>query len=72
MFRVYSWSFMTAKLLPSVCWMRVHNVAAYNTADEDRKADIAIETGNFLELIGTQQHEGLDSLHKDSLRGKKI
>ena len=72
MFRVYSWSFMIARLLPFVCWMRVHNVAAYNTADEDRVAGIAFETGNFLELIGTQQHEGLDSFHKDSLRGKKI
>ena len=63
---------MIARLLPSVCWMRVHNVAAYNTADENRKIDIAIETGNCLELIGTQQREGSDSFGKEnysSLRG---
>ena len=66
---------MIARLLPFVCWMRVHNVDEYKTADEDRKIDIAIETGNFLELIGTQQREGLDSFGKEnyfSLRGKKI
>ena len=51
---------MIARLLPIVCWMRLHksNVATYNplsAADADRNIDIAAETGNFdiVELIGT-------------------
>ena len=74
MFRASSWSFMIARLLPLVYWMRVHNVAAYTslrTADED--INIVTETGNFdiLELSGTQQREDLDSCHKENYRAGK-